>query len=62
MEKEIKNEQQKKELKRNNDLKMVYEVLATTQYALDCPECGNELQKNGRCTLCPECGWSSCNL
>jgi len=25
-----------------------------------CPECGGELQFEGGCQQCPDCGWSKC--
>lgn len=27
-----------------------------------CPECDNEITRNGRCKTCYSCGWSSCDL
>lgn len=27
-----------------------------------CPECGDEITRNGRCRTCYSCGWSSCDL
>jgi len=27
-----------------------------------CPECGNDIVRNGRCRTCYTCGWSSCDL
>jgi len=27
-----------------------------------CPECGEEITRNGRCRTCTWCGWSSCDL
>jgi len=27
-----------------------------------CPVCGEELARSGRCKLCYQCGWSSCDL
>ena len=34
-----------------------------TNSAVDrCPECGEEITRNGRCRTCYNCGWSSCDL
>lgn len=27
-----------------------------------CPDCGTELVKTGRCSYCPSCGWSACEV
>lgn len=27
-----------------------------------CPKCGAELVNEGGCSMCPECGWSACDL
>lgn len=27
-----------------------------------CPECGEEITRNGRCKTCHNCGWSSCDI
>ena len=25
-----------------------------------CPDCGEEMHRNGRCKTCPDCGFSTC--
>jgi transposase len=36
-----------------------YVVLDSNTY---CSNCGAQLVHEGRCTFCPSCGWSKCDI
>ena len=29
---------------------------------ITCPDCRTIMSMNGKCSTCPECGWSSCSI
>jgi len=36
--------------------------LAEAKREAYCPNCGTIMELSGRCKICAECGWSSCDL